>query len=186
MAIFDTGVFSPAESAYGDSPAAYRESLRAESVKHASYLSSMDQFYAELDEMQRQFDATLGYKQDVLGFEREKFDETLAWDKEKAGTEFELQERALDIQSRAVRGQEQSDTQKRIDLRESSFLRDYWGGKQQPKEAPLNFTGSGVTRTEAPAETPAPAGSLELTRPNVGSNAYDPFRGQSISKFLGL
>lgn len=188
MSIFDVGEFMPAESAYQD-PYQYREALRAESVKHASYLSSMDQFYAELDEMQRQFDQTMGYKRDVLGFEREKFGETLAWEKERAASEFELQERALDIQDRAVGANEMSDTEKRLKLQESRFLRDYWGEEQTTDSTfdPLRLrTGPhGVTRTEVPPATQS-SGSLELTSSTLDPNTYNPFGSQSITEFLGL
>jgi len=57
------GLFLPSESAYSK-PGAFEDSLRAEAMKQAAYLSSMDQFYAELDESTRQFDEQMAWSQD--------------------------------------------------------------------------------------------------------------------------
>ena len=69
----------PAPSQFG-LPGQYDDLLRGEALKSASYLSSMDQFYANLDEAQRQFDETLAFKTETrgleLGFSREQLAET--------------------------------------------------------------------------------------------------------------
>lgn len=65
MADSGLGSFLPSETAYKD-PNRFKDVLRAEGSKRASYLSSMDQFYAQLDEMERQFDATLAFKEKEL------------------------------------------------------------------------------------------------------------------------
>jgi len=69
----------PAPSQFG-LPGQYDDLLRGEALKTASYLSSMDQFYANLDEAQRQFDETLSFKVETrgleLGFSREQLAET--------------------------------------------------------------------------------------------------------------
>ena len=63
MAIGEIGTFLPAESAYG-TPGAYSQALRAEATKRASYLSEMDQFYAQLEESQRQFNESLAFQEE--------------------------------------------------------------------------------------------------------------------------
>lgn len=187
MAIFDTGVFMPAESSYTD-PIASREALRAEGVKHAAYLSSMDQFYAELEEMQRQFNANLGYKQDVLSFEREKFAKTLAWDKEKSAKQFELEEKKIDVAERAAGADEMTDMEKRIQLRESRYLQDYWTNVSNKSAEMTNkivdkyVGGNTAARTTTPARTEI---GLDLTQVGAGNpNIYNPYSGQSISNFF--
>ena len=59
-------------------PASYRSYVEGEGLKRAAYLASMDQFYAQLEEATRQFDATLSYKEDVLASEERMFGESLA------------------------------------------------------------------------------------------------------------
>ncbi len=51
------GIFHPAESAYAR-PGTYEAGLTAEATKQARYLSEMDKFYAQLEEMQTQFEKT--------------------------------------------------------------------------------------------------------------------------------
>ena len=58
--IGEIGLFNPAESTYLR-PGAYDEALRANAFKQASYLSAMDQFYEQLDETVREFNATLSF-----------------------------------------------------------------------------------------------------------------------------
>ena len=60
-------------SQYYSRPGAGTEAAKVHATKEASYLSSMDQFYAELDEMTRQFDLSLGLKDRMFGLEEDKF-----------------------------------------------------------------------------------------------------------------
>lgn len=69
MALGEIGLFLPAESAYG-TPGAYSQALRAEATKRASYLSQMDQFYAQLEESQRQFDEMMEYREEELSTQK--------------------------------------------------------------------------------------------------------------------
>jgi len=62
MAMGEIGMFLPPESAYG-TPGMYSQALRAEATKRASYLSQMDQFYAQLEESKRQFEETMSFQQ---------------------------------------------------------------------------------------------------------------------------
>lgn len=75
MALGEIGMFLPAESAYG-TPGAYSQALRAEATKRASYLSEMDQFYAQLEESKRQFEETLAFREksweEQLGLSKEE------------------------------------------------------------------------------------------------------------------
>jgi hypothetical protein len=63
--IGEIGLFNPAESTYMR-PGAYDDALRANALKQASYLSAMDQFYGQLDETIREFNATLSFKEAEL------------------------------------------------------------------------------------------------------------------------
>ena len=63
MAMGEIGMFLPAESAY-ETPGAFSQALRAEATKRASYLSQMDQFYAQLEESKRQFEETLSFQKE--------------------------------------------------------------------------------------------------------------------------
>lgn len=94
------GVFLPSETAYKD-PNTFREALVAEGSKRAAYLSSMDQFYAQLEESQRQFDLGLEFSREELAsldafrkgqlelggeqlaFDKSKFSQTLGFEREK-------------------------------------------------------------------------------------------------------
>lgn len=101
-------------------PGQYEAYLKAEATGKASYLSSMDQFYAQLEEAIREFDVTSKYKYDVIASEEKMFGENLAeqqrqfneelgwmreqWSDQKALEEAKLasteayQGRALDIE----------------------------------------------------------------------------------------
>lgn len=68
------GLFLPPEAAY-TKPGAWRGAVEAEATKRATYLSQMDQFYAQLEEATRQFEATFGLKEEELELERERFAE---------------------------------------------------------------------------------------------------------------
>jgi len=73
------------------SPNAYRDALKAEALKRASYLSSMDQFYAQLEEAQRQYNETLSFKEKV-------FSEELDYKRWLAEEEIRLREKALGLE----------------------------------------------------------------------------------------
>jgi len=129
MALGDVGLFLPAESQY-KTPGAYDELLKAEATKRANYLSSMDQFYAQLEETTRQFNETLAFKETELSWEKERFGEELAFQEKELASEetyrsgllglereklaaqkdywtssLGLEEKKLDIEARAVNAQ---------------------------------------------------------------------------------
>ena len=80
MAGTGLGLFLPSETAYKD-PGRFRDVLEAEGNKEAKYLASMDQFFAQLEESQRQFDVTTEQRQEF-------FEEELAWEREKSAEEI--------------------------------------------------------------------------------------------------
>lgn len=101
MAIGDIGLFLPSEAAYSR-PGTYEQSLRAEAVKRGAWLASLDQFYAQLDETQRQFDITAAFKEKALGFEKEAAEAEMAYKYKTLDTEEALRSRQLDIEERKV------------------------------------------------------------------------------------
>lgn len=87
------GTFLPTEAAY-TKPGAYGVAARTEATKQAAYLSSMDQFYAQLEEVTREFDKTFGLKKKEFGL-REK---ELAGLEEFRGEELGLRREELTAQ----------------------------------------------------------------------------------------
>ena len=86
MAGTGLGLFLPSETAYKD-PGRFRDILEAEGNKEAKYLASMDQFYAQLEEMKREFDVTTEQKERF-------FEEEMAFQTDKL--EWQSEENSLD------------------------------------------------------------------------------------------
>lgn len=99
MAGTGLGLFLPSETAYKD-PGRFRDVLEAEGSKEAKYLASMDQFFAQLEESQRQFDITTEQRQEF-------FEEEMAWNREEqeAMLEYEYWAKEQDV-GVAERGQD--------------------------------------------------------------------------------
>jgi len=112
MALGDVGMFSPAESQYG-TPGAFDKMLQAEAQKRAAYLSSMDQFYENLAESQRQFDETLGFKTETrdleLDWAQEKFEKEQILDREVLEANKAHDARLLDLKEREIGGKYEDD-----------------------------------------------------------------------------
>lgn len=89
----DLGVLLPTESQYGN-PGAYTEAIRAEATKQATYLSNMDQFYAQLDESKRQFDLNYSARE-------KEFDWTSKFEEKKLSVESGFAERKLVLEEKA-------------------------------------------------------------------------------------
>ena len=122
--------FAKAEGTF-KRPEGYRDYLAAEGAKQAAYLSSMDQFYAQLGESSRQFDLTLGYKQDVLSAEEsmfgaelaqssQQFADELAFEKSRWGEELGIREEQLEMQ-REAQSSATSLAERRLSLDEESL-----------------------------------------------------------------
>jgi len=152
MAGTGLGLFLPSETAYKD-PGRFRDVLEAEGGKEAAYLASMDQFFAQLEESQRQFDVTTEQRQEF-------FEEEMAWNREeqKARLEYEywakeqdvdVAERGFDVQRYGYQSQanvgmagveqkrEQAGMQYELGLRDfeqtegvNAFYRNLWRGKE--------------------------------------------------------
>ena len=73
------GELLPSPSSFG--PGEYETVLEAEAKKKADYLSQMDQFYAQLDEMERQFDLDIGLRERLGDIEADRIagQEKLGW-----------------------------------------------------------------------------------------------------------
>ena len=97
MADSGLGSFLPSETAYKD-PNRFKDVLRAEGSKRASYLSSMDQYYAQLNEATRQFDLTLGFKQEELEAEKVWRTEDIAVKREGIAAEVDWRGEALEAE----------------------------------------------------------------------------------------
>lgn len=74
----DYGIFTPTETAY-IKPGTYETAVRAEATKRGTYLSQMDQFYAELETMEKQFGEKLAFEEKRLASEERRAGELLEW-----------------------------------------------------------------------------------------------------------
>ena len=108
MAYPETGVFRP-PGAYYREPGDELGAARAEGLKKGSYLASMDQFYAQMDRLEEQFEKEMSWAEESLGLQlasRERlFMEDLGFKREQL-----------------EQGEEQSSDQFRVDLRRSCRL----------------------------------------------------------------
>lgn len=77
MAYGEFGGLLPSE-AYYSGPRGGIDAAKVEAGKKASYLSSMDQYYAQLEETERQFDVMSAFQEKRFGLEERKFE----WEKE--------------------------------------------------------------------------------------------------------
>lgn len=109
MAYGDISALLPAETLY-TGPGTYREAARAEATKRATYLSQMDQFYEELEEMKREFDkryslelkefeAEKEYREEYLGLQKEQ----LALSREQMEREAEMGEKYYGLERERLR-----------------------------------------------------------------------------------
>jgi hypothetical protein len=108
MGYADLEAFRPSESAYSQ-PGEYEATQRNVALEKASYLSSMDQYYADLEERQREFDLTLSFEKEKWGdqmglaWQQQEFEEG-AWAQEFAESQEQfdvmaaLQEEELELQ----------------------------------------------------------------------------------------
>lgn len=135
------GIFVPSETAYKD-PNRFRDVLQAEGNKEAQYLSQMDQFYAELEEMKREFDVTAEMKD-------RQFEETLAFNRDKL--DWQSQENELDrsLQRWSV-GQKVGVTREGLGIERDrlSLERDKFGEIQENNVFSRYITGRREDRTQ--------------------------------------
>lgn len=86
---YGAGIFLPSETAYKD-PGRFRDVLEAEGTKQAKYLADMDQFFAQLEEMKRQFDITAEMKERFFEEEMAFREEELEWRGEESALDRAL------------------------------------------------------------------------------------------------
>jgi len=138
MAIQDIGMFLPAESQY-KTPGAFDEALRAEAMKRANWLASLDQYYEQLAEIQRQFNETLKFKVETrdieTSLEKEKmktqggqWSEEMGLKREIFESDTELKKEELAIQREKLLGETENLGYTSED-RVFDFLKDYLNEK---------------------------------------------------------
>lgn len=91
------GVFTPTEAAYVG-PGDFERAVLGEAVKRGSYLSQMDQFYAQLEEMEKEFTERMALEEKKLGFEERKWGEELAWLKEQEAGRLGVEEKKVEAE----------------------------------------------------------------------------------------
>lgn len=101
MALGDVGIFNPSESTFMR-PGAYQDALRADALKRATYLSMMDQFYEQLDETKREFDATSTFKYAELAQRKWADEAQIGVSKEDIALRRELGTGDLALRNRAI------------------------------------------------------------------------------------
>lgn len=107
MALGDIGAFLPAESQY-TRPGSYEAMLKAEAMKRAAWLASMDQFYDNLHEAQRQFNETLAFKKESFTTEHELATERLDLEREQLAAQKDYWAetiKAQNLRTRVMEGQ---------------------------------------------------------------------------------
>ena len=184
MAIGDVGMFLPSESQY-KTPGAYDAMLKGEALKRASYLSSMDQFYEQLEESQRQYDETLEFKVNTRDME-------LAFAQEG----LDLQEREHDLAAELGRGQLQlnqdmfSQQVKEFNRGDSPGFRLPTAEERFPSEAlagrvseasQFNFFKGQLDKRNALINTAINSGNVDSgSSGNSGSITYGPQEGTPL------
>jgi len=145
MALGDIGMFLPGESAY-QKPGTYDDALRAEATKSASYLASMDQFYANLEEAKSEFGQTLAFKKKELAQNKELGEaginiqqqqvninkEQLAWEKQYQGGLLSTQQEGMYLKQQQQSASEDL-AQQLLDLKSRSLG---YGGSTPSWERP--------------------------------------------------
>lgn len=175
MAGTGLGLFLPSETAYKD-PGRFRDVLEAEGSKEAKYLASMDQFFAQLEESQRQFDITTEQRQEFfeegLAWEREKSAEEIAFSRWAKEQDIELGEEQLGVTRRGQRlqfdvgmagveaGRERTGMEYELGTREldlasqtNAFFRSLYRGEEARKQETHEVARAGIFgMTPQPAE----------------------------------
>jgi len=104
----DYGAFLPTESLFSE-PSAYAGVLKGEALKRASYLSSMDQFYKELDESTRRFEKQYTLAEKEFEWTKEFTEEQAEWEREYKTSALEqekyLREREIALGRSTLRAQ---------------------------------------------------------------------------------
>ena len=169
MAYGDFGGLSPSE-AYFTGPRGNIDAATNEAVKKGTYLSQMDQFYAQLEEMERQFDVTAQFKEDTLDLSRERFE----WEKEYGSSELAL--RAQDIEMRERVGLAGPRAQRYVADVSRDVAEQELEWKEESSDQFMNFLSAREERLAIDSEqlskvTPNISGELSL--PSVPKTDFD-------------
>ena len=176
MALGDTGMFNPAESHYL-TPGAYGETLKAEALKRASYLSSMDQFYEQLDETVRQFNETLTFKEAALAQEKWAVEQNIGVQREQIQAQKALGWADINLRTRALEEEvtykgESLDIEKRK-IAEAAKSAAEW---QRLAQGYLTPATQPTTPRKAQATQPSgPSSGAVTTQPYSSSSYVVPF-----------
>lgn len=174
----DFGLFLPPEEAYSK-PGSYTEALRAEGTQRAAYLSTMDQFYAQLEESQRQFDELLPLRVRELDIA----EQGVAVQDAAGARSYLLGQEQIASQERLANQQLTSQKQKAAqDAQQSqatlSWLGSMYANRTQPSYSSLQSSDSTSTITTATSQpssltingTSYPTGQSYM---DVSSSNYD-------------
>uniref|UniRef100_A0A6M3K2S4 Uncharacterized protein n=2 Tax=viral metagenome TaxID=1070528 RepID=A0A6M3K2S4_9ZZZZ len=171
----DTGWLLPPESAY-KWPGGWEKAMRAEALGRSSYLSQMDQFYTELEEAQRQFDETMGFKWEEMERESRARWRGLDIEEEKAGAQSSYWQGLLGLENKKLTQEAESEEaalglyEKRLDL-----LGEQRGSEERLLERLLG-EGGGTTTQSA---------TTKSTTPAIGENVYPEQSLRLGSSFMG-
>lgn len=133
----DIGALLPSEGLFRR-PGEAVQAARVQATKRAAFLSSMDQFFEQLNENVRQFDITTelkrqaleaekGFREESLEFEREKLEEGLRFQRQQLGLEEELGVAGIDVRRQQLGLQEKAqflqgqESQRRFELGEEEL-----------------------------------------------------------------
>lgn len=191
MALGEIGLFNPAESTYMR-PGAYDEALRANAFKQASYLSAMDQFYEQLDETVREFNATLSFKEAELAQIKGLTEEQIGLSRQQLEINQEQYKSDLALRQEALKAQTEYQTgllavkNKELNLaswanyRESSsnsesdkalsWLNAYRASKKQEEPRFQTWQGGGATQLPT-SYSPTPQSS-EVDYGNIDESSW--------------
>ena len=164
MALGDIGMFLPPEEAY-TRPGSYESALQAESTKRASYLSSMDQFYAGLEAAMERLETEITSREKMFG-------EELAWKKEYGAEQLAIERSKISQTYRLGEGQTRLG-ERQLGLQEEhmDWLREQYESRSQPG---VPTTYGGYTSTPS-----APSASYEDIYSNYPSTpSYSPESGE--------
>lgn len=192
------GIFVPSETAYKD-PNRFRDVLQAEGNKEATYLADMDQFFAQLEEMKRQFDVTAEMKdrqfEESLAFEREKLD----W--QSGENELDRSLKRYEVGEQTKLGYANIEAQKEIARTKSGDTALEWAKFGLEEEAQkYNISTNEFMKNLYLNQQASSKESHDILVNAVGGKAgstgssgvsgvsdsyYNPFGSQSISDFMG-
>lgn len=177
MALGDIGMFLPGEAQY-TKPGTYDQALRAEAAKTAMYLSSMDQFYANLEEAKSEFGQTLAFKEKALAQEKELStrgldiqEEQVALNREELAWRKQYQQGLLDYQNANLEAGVDL-TKQRLDM-----LNEAQGtsGTQVPQLVPSGvYAGNPGTLYYGPSES-VQSSAISYNTPETNFSVSDPW-----------